>query len=83
MTHPPWTIALGCASYLVVLYFWISTFLPFGWITQRPGDLFPLVIGVIVSALLSVPAAVRGAKWWYISTVLNTGTLTWVMWRFH
>ena len=83
MTYPRWTITVGCASYLVVLYFWVTMFLAVGWIRQRPGDLFPLLIGISLSVVLSVPAAVKGAKWWFTSTALNAGTLIWVMWRFH
>jgi hypothetical protein len=83
MTYPRWTIAVGCVSCLAVLYFWMTMFLAAGWIRQRPGDLFPLLIGICLSAVLSVPAAVKGSKWWYTSTALNAGTLIWVTWRFH
>ena len=83
MTYPRWTIAVGCASYLVVLYFWVTMFIAVGWIRQMPGDLFPLLIGISLSVVLSVPAAVKGAKWWFTSTALNAGTLIWVMARFH
>lgn len=83
MIHPRWTTAAGCASFLIVLYFWTTMFVNVGWIRQRPGDLFPLLIGMCLSIGFSVPAAMKGAKWWYTSTVLNVGTLLWVMWRFH
>jgi|HubBroStandDraft_2_1064218.scaffolds.fasta_scaffold24847_3 hypothetical protein len=77
MTSPRWTIAVGCVSCLVVLYFWMTMFLASGWIRQRPGDLSPLLIGICLSVVLSVPAAVKGAKWWYTSTALNAGTPIW------
>lgn len=83
MTYPRWTIVIGCVSYLVVLYFWLTMFVAVGWLRPRPGDLFPLLIGICLSVVLSVPAAVKGSKWWYTSTALNAGTLMWVMWRFH
>lgn len=83
MMYPRWTIAVGSVSYLVVLYFWITMFVVVGWLRQRPGDLFPLLVGICLSVALSVPAAAKGSKWWYISTALNAGSLIWVMWRFH
>jgi hypothetical protein len=83
MTYPRWTTAVGCVSYVVVLYFWITMFGAVGWLRQRPGDLFPLLIGICLSVVLSVPAAVKGSKWWYTSTALNAGTLVWVIARFH
>ena len=83
MTHPRWTIAVGGASVLAVLYFWITMFVAVGWLRQRPGDLFPLFIGICLSAALSVPAVVKGSKWWYTSTVLNVGTIIWLMCRVH
>jgi len=66
MIHPRWTIAIGCVSAITVLYFWLTMFVAVGWLRQKPGDLFPLLIGICLSAALSVPAAVKGSKWWYI-----------------
>jgi len=83
MTHPRWTFAIGCVSGIAVLYFWITMFVAVGWLRQRPGDLFPLLVGISLSAILSVPAAAKGSKWWYTSTALNAGTLIWIMYRFH
>ncbi len=83
MTHPRWTLAVGCMSVITALYFWLTMFVSVGWLRQRPGDLFPLLVGICVSAGLSIFAAVKGANWWYISTALNVGSLIWVMLRFH
>ena len=60
MIHPRWTIAIGCVSAITVLYFWLTMFVAVGWLRQKPGDLFPLLIGICLSAALSVPAAVKG-----------------------
>ena len=52
MIHPRWTIAIGFASAITVLYFWLTMFVAVAWLRQRPGDLFALLIGICLSAAL-------------------------------
>jgi hypothetical protein len=83
MTRPPWTIVIGSLSGLAVLYFWVTMVIPIGWLKQRAGDLFPLLLAILISAVLSAVAGTKGSRWWYLATFANASTLVWVMLRFH
>jgi hypothetical protein len=83
MCRPTWTIAIGGLSGLAVLYFWVTMVFPFGWLKQHAGDLFPLLLAILISAVLSAVAGTKGSRWWYLVTLANASTLIWVMLRFH
>jgi hypothetical protein len=83
MVQGSWTTALGCLSVLGVLWFWVTMITPFGWVKQYPGDLLPLLLTILISAVLSAVAGIKASKWWYLVTLANAGTLVWVILRFH
>jgi hypothetical protein len=83
MARPIWTIPIGSLSGLAVVYFWVTMIIPFGWLKQRAGDLFPLLLAILVSAVASAIAGTKGSRWWYAVTLANACTLVWVMLRLH
>jgi len=78
-----WLPILGILSSVCVLYFWITLIAPVGWLRPRPGDFGILLLGMIVSVVLSVIVATKASRLWYIVTLANVATLIWIMLRIH
>ncbi len=83
MKHPIWVQVLGIVSTIPVLYFWLTMIIPVGWFRQRPGDLSPLLVAMLLAAFTSALAGMKGLKLSYLTLSANIATLAFVALRFH
>jgi len=68
---------IGCAGVLCLALFWAAKFSP-AFANTLPGSSFGklVVFGIfLASAPLTIVAAVRGSKWWWVAVAASAITL--------
>jgi len=80
---PYWTRIVGTLSALPALYVWLWILGPKSWLAYYPGDPFAVLFGVLCAIPLSLAAAIRGSRIWFLVTAMAAGTLLFVGLRLH
>jgi hypothetical protein len=80
---PGWTKVLGALSTLPFLNFWFLLLSAGIWDKNYPGKPGSILAAVLFAIPLSLAAAIRGSRIWFVTTAMSSATILFVGFRLH
>ena len=78
-----WTSAMGLLSVLITCLFWLLVALSLKHEVHYPGELMGVMITQLIGLALSVVAAIKGSRLWFLAVAASLGTVLSVVIRLH
>jgi hypothetical protein len=81
--EPLWTKIVGVVAVLPALYIWLWILGPKSWLASYPGKPFTVLAANLCGIPLSLVAAIRGSRIWYLVTAIAIATYFFIGFRLH